>query len=472
MEQEEERTLKNLLAVEIKMIDEYPDWHTENYQIYKNKLKDIETKRCKGAAIRSRVQTLIEGERCTAFFLGLEKKRQNNTVISSLINEKGDRVTDQKGILDIVGKYYKKLFQKQNCSKTQSALLLGGMEKKISLADREFCERRISLEEVERAIEGLGKGKSLGSDGLPAEFFSHYKHLVAPLLHKLFCTMHINQSTPDAFSQGIITLIYKNKRGKEQIQNYRPISLLNVDYKILSKILANRIKEVVGSIINHSQAYSIPGRDLADTIGTVRDLVSVMNSQAGVLVGIDMEKAFDRVDHGFLWDTLSTFGFGDEIIGWIKLMYQNSTSRVKCNGSLTEEFSLERSVRQDCPMSSVLYSIVVEPLAVLIQSNHKIKGIQTPGGQEIKMAQYADDLNILVADDNSVDCVLECIKNYEDAAGAKINKHKSEIMFCGTQSSDRNKWGFKVVEEEKKILGIYIGKNIEKARDKTWQELI
>lgn len=76
-------------------------------------------------------------------------------------------------------------------------------------------------------------------------------------------------------------------------------------------------------------------------------------------MGIDMEKDFDRVDHQFLWDTLRKFGFGESIVGWLKLLYGRSTSRVKCNGSLTGEFLLQRSVRQGCPMSSILYSIVV-----------------------------------------------------------------------------------------------------------------
>lgn len=100
--------------------------------------------------------------------------------------------------------------------------------------------------------------------------------------------MQANQNTPDSFSQGIITLIYKNKGDKDKIENYRPISLLNVNYKILSKIIANGFKEVVGSIISSSQAYGIPGRDIADTIGTARDMVEIMNTQGGILVAIDI----------------------------------------------------------------------------------------------------------------------------------------------------------------------------------------
>lgn len=101
---------------------------------------------------------------------------------------------------------------------------------------------------------------------------------MAPVLHKLYNELQADQNVPDSFAQGIITLIYKKKGEKDKIENYKPISLLNVDYNILSKIISNRLKEVVGSIISSSQAYGIPGRDIADTIGTVRDMVEIMNT--------------------------------------------------------------------------------------------------------------------------------------------------------------------------------------------------
>ncbi len=138
-------------------------------------------------------------------------------------------------------------------------------------------------------------------------------------------------------------------------------------------MLANRIKEVVGSIVSPSQAYSIKGRDITDTICTIRDVVEGMgkDGKGGLVLSIDLNKAFDRVEHSFIEQTMGKFGFGERIQKWIKLIYENAKSCVKVNGILTDPFPLERSVRQGCPLSALLYSITAEPLATLIKKIRK-----------------------------------------------------------------------------------------------------
>lgn len=169
---------------------------------------------------------------------------------------------------------------------------------------------------------------------------------------------------------GVITIIYKNKGSPHKLENYRPLSLLNTDYKILAKTLANRMKEVVGTIISPTQTYSIPGREITDTICAIRDVVHRMEKegQRRIVLSIDFcSKAFDRVEHNFLEQTMTKFGFGNRMVKWVSLIYKNAKSCVKINGALTDAFPLERSVRQGCPMSSLLYSIAAEPRATLVK---------------------------------------------------------------------------------------------------------
>lgn len=109
---------------------------------------------------------------------------------------------------------------------------------------------------------------------------------------------------------GVLSILFKNKGSRLRLENYRPISLLNTDYKILAKILANRLKKVIGSIVAPTQAYSIPGRDIGDIISTIRDVVFYMKKEGGILLSLDLNKAFDRVEHRFLAKALETFGFG------------------------------------------------------------------------------------------------------------------------------------------------------------------
>lgn len=118
-----------------------------------------------------------------------------------------------------------------------------------------------------------------------------------------------------------------------------------------------------------SQAYSIVGRDIADTICTISDVVENMGKDGkwGLVLSVDLNKAFDRVEHSFIEQTMVRYGFGDRIRKWIKLIYDNARSCVKINGVLTDSFPLERSVRRGCPLSALLYSITAEPLASLIK---------------------------------------------------------------------------------------------------------
>lgn len=467
----EERELILLLQNEIEKCEEDPNYDSEKYELYKTRITELEKKRCAGAIIRSRAKYITEGERCTAFFLGLEKTNQEKTYISSIENSRGEIVEETEGILRTIQGYYQKLFESEGIVTSEMNEVVNKINNKLEDNDSVRCEMPLSLSEIEQAIMKLNKNKSPGADGLPAEFFQEFKEMLGPLLLTLYEQMDTEQRAPASFTEGIVTLIFK-KGEKKLLSNYRPISLLNTDYKIFTKILANRLKTVINSIIGPTQAYSIPGRDISDTINTIRDTVSCLNKEGGILLGVDLEKAFDRVEHPFLWAVLERFGFGPIFIKRIKMMYSGAKSRVKCNGLLTNSFELGRSVRQGCPLSALLYSLVAEPLAYTINNDDLIKGIWTPAGNQIKIMQYADDVNICVKTSSCINKVLDHIKKYERASGAKINTKKTELMVFGPCNVPADMWGFKKIEDERKILGIYIGKNEKSATDKTWNEVL
>ena len=121
--------------------------------------------------------------------------------------------------------------------------------------------------------------------------------------------------------KGVISLFYKKKGDKTDLKNFRPISLLNVDYKIISRVLANRLKQVMSTIISPEQTCCVPGRDIADNIMSIRDVIDLisLNNKEGYIVKIDQEKAFDRVSHNFILMVLKKFNFDNQFISWIKL---------------------------------------------------------------------------------------------------------------------------------------------------------
>lgn len=126
---------------------------------------------------------------------------------------------------------------------------------------------------------------------------------MAPILHRLFSDIESQNKLPDSTGLGIITLLHK-KGDRNQIGNYRPISILNNDYKIFAKMLASRLKQVIGTVVNNNQAYSIQGRDIANTILSIKYVMDKMFESRGIILSLDFNKAFDRVEHLLLWAVL------------------------------------------------------------------------------------------------------------------------------------------------------------------------
>ena len=468
----EEKRLKQKWRAELSRADNEEGYNIKNYIEIKMELEKFEREKCRGAILRSKAKYALEGEKCTGYFLGLEKRKQNRTYINEINDKHGEKIVDYVEILERVQEFYGELYKKGDIDQRSIDEVMESVEKKLSVQDRDWCDREINEREVMEAIGGLKNGKSPGSDGIGAEWYKGYKNEVAPILVDVFQGMERTGKVQGRMGEGVISIIYEKKGSRLDLENYRPISLLNTDYKILTKVLANRIKRVIGNIVQTTQSYSIPGRDIAHTIATLRDVIEHMkqDGQGGMVLGIDWNKAFDRVEHRFLFRVLEKVGFGERMVGWVRRLYESAKSRVKVNGVLTNQFDVERSVRQGCPLSALLYSIVVEPLAMLIKADQDVKGVQLPYGGTCVINQYADDTTVTVRDSKSVEKVLQIIEKYGQASGAKMNKTKSEIMYIG--DVERIEMGLRVEEKYTKVLGVYLGVASKEARDETWTGVI
>ena len=173
-----------------------------------------------------------------------------------------------------------------------------------------------------------------------------------------------------SFSQrtGLITLLYK-KNDRFDTNNWRPISLLCTDYKILSKVLTNRLKTVLSSVISDSQSFGVPGRFLGSNVRTIQDIVNFCNAHktGGAIISLYQEKAFDRVDWGYMMKVVERMNFGPSFCSWVRLPYHNIFSPVLVNGHTSHAFAVTRGVRQGCPLSPLLYIIVAQTKACAIK---------------------------------------------------------------------------------------------------------
>ena len=222
--------------------------------------------------------------------------------------------------------------------------------------------------------------------------------------------------------RGIITLIPKKDKDKSYLKNWRPISLLNVDYKIAAKILASRLKRHLSDLVDPDQTGFIKGRFIGENIRLIADLLQYTHAKEipGLLLLIDFEKAFDSLEWSFIYKALSLFGFGDNYIRMVKTLYSDICSCVINNGHASEFFNLERGVRQGCPLSPLLFILSVELLAIAVRKTETIEGIQVKD-TVFKMSQFADDTTFFVANEKSAKAVLKLLQDFRYCSGLKVN---------------------------------------------------
>ena len=220
--------------------------------------------------------------------------------------------------------------------------------------------------------------------------------------------------------RGVIVLIWKGD-DKRLLKNWRPISLLNCDYKIITKVLATRIRDILPKIIHPNQKCGIKGRSIHDGAALIRDLIHYVNNNnlPGVIISLDQTKAYDRVEWDFLFKVL------------IKTCYTNIESCVKVNGYTSIYFNLSRGIIQGCPIGTLLYILVAETLAEAVRVESEIKGIKLPDGLVSKWVGYSDDGNVTLSDFKSVEKLFVLLEIYERASGAKVNLLKTTGFLMG-----------------------------------------
>ena len=458
------KRLKNRLQDEIMKLENNPqkqaDEYNQNYYDYlKRRLNQIEMDEIEGYTKRLKLLAPYDkAEPKIAFYADLERKKAAKDVIGQLAEHKEGHIhTTKNKLMDITANFYKKLYTPTSVNTQTQERLLRLITRKISREQKEALDARLLDEEIEKAVFQLHKNKSPGVDGLPAEFYQEYWFLIKGL-YLSFIRAVKTRLIPKAKNTSVIKLIYKNKGEIFLLENYRPISLINVDIKILCKALANRLIPILPSVIHQSQT-AIYGRRIDQTIHLIRDLIDLANKEddTAAFIFLDQEKAFDRVNHAFLFKVMKSFGIGENFINWIKLLYSNASAAVNVNGYLTKSIPLGRGVRQGCPLSSPLYVMVIEILALQLRSNPNIVGFQI-GEEKFVSAHYMDDSTIIIKQNRCFKEVIKELSDYEDASGAKVNYQKTKGLWTGSWKGRRNtpldiQWTSKNV----KNLGVYFG---------------
>lgn len=394
-----------------------------------------------------------------------------------LKDEEGNIKNQNKDIKQVVTNFYQKLFYLEPHNPEKRSDILESIQRTITKEENKLLERNIEESEVWEAIKSLSDNKSPGIDGLPIELYKliwpEIKKEMTEILNH-FLNLGILSNTQRT---ALVTLIHKGGE-KQDLKNWRPISLLCTDYKILAKIIANRFKEILPKIISKEQTGGIKDRKITQNLNTYRNFIEYFAANynpynknpnkeqqshqiqhGAAIISLDFEKAYDRVDLGFLKQVLTNFGFGEKTLFFIEMLYHNAESQFLVNGELSEGVKQNRGVRQGCPLSMFLYIIYIEPFLRDLKNQIQPTFIAK---SKYLISAFVDDVAILLNNEEDFIKLEKCIRNFEEATNSKINKIKTQTLGIGYWKHRKEfplKW--LISKSSIKILGIEWFNNLE-----------
>ena len=456
---EQKRKMLQTLTDLGKRIDEKADSNNEEdieeVNFLKQEIQNMQDERDMAAARKRFEKMQLEGEKPTRFFCQMNKKMGAKAQFEVLHVEEKDKdgndivrvVQEQKEIELEVRKFYYKLYSKKE-AKVDKLEILQSIEEVTEISDVDRCRLECGITEGEVAVtlmqtrNNVAPGPGGFGGGYYKMFWRYLKSVVIGAINEIYQ----NRELPLSQRLGIIALIPKGDKDPRFIKNWRPLTLLETFYKLISATLANRLKPVLDNIIGRHQRAYVPGRYIAECTRNTYDLFhyAKSNNLPGMMLLIDFEKAFDSVDFGFLVATLEMFGFGDYFVDWIKIILgcnkgTNFKGVTVVNGNISPSFDIQRGCRQGDPISGYLFILVMEILALLLKKNKNIKPYRTKFGLEHFIDMYADDLSVYLnfrkknnfLNKQNVCNVLLTMKKFEEWSGLKINLGKTNVTIFG-----------------------------------------
>ncbi|KAL3692018.1 hypothetical protein R1sor_005669 [Riccia sorocarpa] len=405
-------------------------------------LKDKDEQEASLWRARSRAKWLQAGDAPTKYFFTLWQAKTKQDEIRVLKLEDGTVIEEKSRILAEVGKFYKTLYQEEG--DTQATIearreILLGIDKKVSVEENQMLERPPLEEELEECVRNLAKDKAPGLDGVSADVLREFWEEVKPMCMHLLSIFWEDERLTASEKKGVIKLILKNDE-RSMLTNRRPITLLGITYKIVSRILADRIKPILPGLVSGQQTGFVPGRSIFDNILTLKlgEEWAVESEQEAVFLKLDFIKAYDRVRHTFLWETLEAMGFSAKFIRLIQGLMVGAEATVHQNGDFTECFELERGVRQGCPLPPFLFSLSTEPLMVMLKqaaANGQVERIKLSGDRTLLHSLFADDTGLcLKASEQNFYAARRLVERFELISGTSLNVAKSLIVPLGMNS--------------------------------------
>ncbi|GMI81993.1 hypothetical protein HRI_001868600 [Hibiscus trionum] len=382
---------------------------------------------------RARSNWLKYGDRNTAFFHRCATQRKRRNKIRSLENDSGVICMNEQEMGQVARNYFTDLFTTKgvgDCSR-----ILEGVACCIDNDMNNKLTRDFDKAEFWEAVKSMQPLKAAGEDGLGALFYQKFWHVLGNDVVE-FCTSVLAGTIPmSVFNHTRIVLIPKND-SPTNMSHFRPISLCNVLFKIISKVLVNRFQAVLHLCIDESQSAFVPGRLITDNVLAAFEIIHSMRSKRVGKKGhfalkLDMSKAYDRVEWPFIEAMMKKMGFSQQWISLIMLCISSVSYSVVLNGQVGQSFTPTRGLRQGDPLSPYLFLLCGEGLSSLLRQEQSGIGIRiTRSAPRVSHLFFADDS--LIFGEVTTECaarLLSLLEDYERCSGQVINYSKSGIFF-------------------------------------------
>jgi exonuclease III len=330
--------------------------------------------------------------------------------------------------------------------------VLKTVDKRLGQANKAEMAKYITVDLVSQAIRESANGKGAGMSGVPSEIWKHLNAMyeitkdterpscniskVLTMVYRDIEKYGVQDGTD--ISLGWLCPIFK-KKDKYCVENYRPITVLNSEYKIFTKAISIRLSKIVSSIIHEDQAGFIKGRSIFNQVKQAKMMIPFAEKAriCGALVALDQEKAYDKVAHDYMWAVLRKFDFPEHFIKTVKALYTKAQTLAIINGVQSGRYTVKRGVRQGDPLSCLLFDLAIEPLACMLRVSH-LKGIRIEGSDERVLASlFADDTSVILGDNDKYEDLIAILLTWTKASKGRFNIPKTVIIPIGPEEYRR-----------------------------------
>lgn len=384
----------------------------------------------------------------------------------SLQNELGIWISDQDQLLSMAKQYFSDLFQTDaECTGS----FVKGLFPPLTTSQKEDLAKEFRDKEIICALKGMSPSKAPGPDGFNAGFYQKTWSIIGKKVLEFVKGVQQTGHLTPGIADALLVLIPKVEN-PSSIKEYRPISLCNVIYKLVTKVIANRLKSVWSGLICSNQVSFVAGRQSIDNVIVCKEVIHSINQRkvrkGAMIIKLDMEKAYDRMEWNYVEETMINAGIPRMLVDISMNCIRMGSCRLLWNGEVTEAINPSRGIRQGDPLSPYLFVLCVERLSQWINmqvAKGSWKAIRpSRSGPQISHLFFADDLILFAeAREDQIKLIKSGLESFARASGQKINYAKSNVFFSQNVTEEEAAvLSYKLGIPSTKVLSEYLGFNL------------